>query len=350
MGDLGSEMRARALPGGASLQGVGQRGVQFDPFPGQQIVVHHLAQERVPEGVRSIGKGHHDLARHGLSQRVAQRRRVQAAHLGQQGVVQRGLAGQPAEQILGRGREALHPQHQGVAQRRRQGAPPVQAGGQDLLGEERVALAARVHPFGQRGIGGCGQDALELLRQLVPGEGQQLDQPGPGIAGQLPEQGPQRVAAVKLVRAVGGDHQDPLATEGAGQEADERTGGAVGPVKVLHQQEHRRVRREGVQERQQSLEDRGLFGRLHARGLAEPRQDRRKGGAVDPGERLERRVAGADQRSEGPQQGRVGHLPLAQLDAVAAQHPRALGPGACRQLGHQPGLPDARLARHQRQR
>ena len=191
----------------AHLERAGQRGVHLGPLARQQVVVHHLAQQRVAEGVGPVRKDHHDLAGGGLAQRVEQLGRLTPHHGSQQLVVGRRLAGQPAQQVLGARGQSLHAQHQGVAQRGGQRPPTVETGGQDLLGEQRIALRARVHALHQPGIGRSGEDPLELLAHLLPGKGRELDHERRGIARELGQQRPQRMASVQLVGAIGPHHQ-----------------------------------------------------------------------------------------------------------------------------------------------
>jgi hypothetical protein len=94
--------------------------------------------------------------------------------------------------------ERLVDQRQGLAQRARAGAA---TGQQQLLGEERVALAAGEDVVDQpRGRVGAEQ-AGELLGQLGAGEAGQLQPPHAAVARQLAEQPAQRVQAVQLVAA-----------------------------------------------------------------------------------------------------------------------------------------------------
>ena len=69
----------------------------------------------------------------------------------------------------------------------------------------------------EAGIGGGGEDALELLAELLACERRQLDQPCARVAAELGQQRPQRMAAMQLVRAVGPDHEHALAAERACQ-------------------------------------------------------------------------------------------------------------------------------------
>ena len=241
---------------------------------------------------------------------------VETRHGRHEQMVGGGLAGEPADQLLRGRRQPLHAQHQRVAQRRRQRSTPVESGGQDLLGVEGVSLAARVHALHELSLGAVTDDALELLAELLGREARQVDQAHVGVARQLGEQRPQRVAAVELVRAIGADHEQALGADRAGEEADEGAGGAVRPVEVLDHEQCRPVLPEPVEQGEQCLEDPRLGGLTRAAILPESGEDRVKSGAERGRKRVQGRVAVADERAQRCEQRRVGELVLAQLHAV----------------------------------
>ena len=145
VGDAGREVGA-AVGGqavGAVLERAGEREVHVRPLAGQQVVDHDLAQQRVAEHVAALLVGDDELGGDGLAQRVAQRARVDAGGGGEDLVVEPAARREHAQRLLRVRREALDPQHQRVAQRRRERAAAVRARRQQLLGEQRVALAAR---------------------------------------------------------------------------------------------------------------------------------------------------------------------------------------------------------------
>ncbi len=164
MGDLRGEMGVgRLLRGDPLLQRARDGAVQLGPLARQQIVEQHLAQQRVAEAVAVVLVGDDDRAGDRLAQRVAQGARVERARLTDSSSWSIAAGDQQPQQLLRVGREPLDPQHQRVAQRRRQRAAAVEAGGEDLLGEERVALAADADPLDQGGVG----RRAEQLRQLL---------------------------------------------------------------------------------------------------------------------------------------------------------------------------------------
>jgi hypothetical protein len=351
VGDLGGQVHALALALDRLLQGARDGAVQLGPLARQQVVVDHLAQQRVAEAVAAVGVRDRDLAAHGLAQPLAQLAGVEVGQVAQQVVVQR-LAGEPAQDLLGGFGQPLHAQHQRVAQRRRQRPAAVEPHGQQLLREQRVALAARVEPLDQAGIRAAAEDVGQLLRHLVAAEALQLDQVRQRVARQLGQQRPQRVTAVELVGAVGADHQDPLRAQRPREEPHEAAGGAVRPVQVLDHEQQRLLLRHRVEDREQRLEHAHLLGlgARVARAASEAGQDRGEVGALARRQRVESGVAVARHATQRAHQRRVGQLALAQLDTVAAEHARARRARRAGQLAGQPRLANPGLARQESQR
>ena len=96
-----------------------------------------------------------------------------------------------------------------------------------------------------------------------------------------------------------------------------------------------------VEHGEQRLEDARLGGLARAAILPESGEDRVKRGAERGRERVQGRVAVADERAQRCEQRRVGELVLAQLHAVTGEHAR---PGLARvpdQLVGKPRLADA---------
>ena len=98
---------------------------------------------------------------------VAQRAAVQPGHLGEHGVVELAAGRQDADDLLRVVAQPLDPQRERRGEARRQRAEAVEPGGQQLLGEQRVALAAGVQAVDERGLGRRAEDVRELLAQLV---------------------------------------------------------------------------------------------------------------------------------------------------------------------------------------
>ena len=337
--------------GGAALEGAGEREVQLRVLAGEQVVVDDLAQQRVAEAVHAVGARDDQVARRGLAHRDPQLGGVEPAGVGEQRVVGALGDGEHAQDLLRGVGEPLGADHQRVAQRRRQRAAAVAAGRQQLLGEQRVPLAAAVQALDERRLG-CGvEDVGELIGQLGAGQARELDAAGVRVPLQLGQQRPQRVAAVHLVRAVGADGEHALGAHGPRDEGEEGPRGAVGPVDVLEQQQHRLLAAEALQQREQRLEEtalrraRALVGPRRRTARAELGQQRGKLGPGDLADLLQHRVLVARERPQRGHQRRVGQLALPQLHAFAAERPGAAVLRAGRELGDEPGLAHARLPR-----
>ena len=322
----------------------------------QQVVVDHLAQQGVAEAVEAVLARGHDVAGHGLAQGRAQPRRVHAAGVRQQRLVQAAPGREHPQDLLRVLAQALDPHHQRVAQGRWHRPAPVQPGGQQLLGEERVALAAHPEPFHEGSVGRSAEDVRELLPQLFPGERQQLDAPRRRVALQLGEQRPQRVAAMQLVGPVGGHHQQALRGEAAGEERQERARGAIGPVDVLDREDQGLLATERVEQRQQRLEQPALSGVVALGALRRLGFGRGKPGDQRPelaphglGESGRYGVLLPCQWAESRYKRCVRELAFAELDAVSADHTRGRVTIARAQLklNEKPGLAYARFTRYE---
>ncbi len=253
VGDGGRQHRAGALLEPVAER-LGEPQVQRRPLAGQQVVVDHLAQQRVPEPVPAVLTGEQDVALDRLAQRVAQRALVEAADLGEHRVLEPLADGHDAQDLLRGLGEALDPQHQRVAQRVRGGAEAVDARGEQLLGEQRVAAGALPQPLQQLGVRRRAEDVLELAGELAVRQRLERHAVGARVPLDLREQRAERVAAVQLVRPVGADDEHALVREAVGEERQRRSGRAVGPVQVLDDQQHGLLAAERVEQRQQALE------------------------------------------------------------------------------------------------
>ena len=145
---------------------------------------------------------------------------------------------------LGVAEQPLDPQHERVAQALRRRAAAVEPGGEQLLGVERVALAALVQPLDQLLARRLAEDVGERLGQLVAVERVELDPPRAVEPVELGQQRPQRVPAVELVAAVG-EHEHARARwrRLRARKATNVARRAVGPVHVLEHQHDGRLAR-----------------------------------------------------------------------------------------------------------
>ena len=213
-----------------------------------------LAQQRVPEAVAALRVGVDEMRLGGLAQRGAQRGRIQAARLGEHVVRHAAAGGEQAQELLRGLPEALDAHHQRVPQRRRQRAAPVEPRGEQLLGEQRVALAAAEEARDELRVGVGAEDVGELLGELVLGQRLERDPARARVALELGQDGTQRMAAVQLVGPVRRDDEHALGPQAAGEERQERARRAVGPVDVLDPEDERLLLAEAVEQREQRLE------------------------------------------------------------------------------------------------
>ena len=362
VGDAGRDERVLAGLRGLGLERARQRQVQLRVLARQQVVVDDLAQQRVAELVAPARVGDDHVGLGGLAHDGAQLGAAEAAGVGEHVVRQDPRGGEQPQHLLGRLAEALDPHHQRVAQRRRQAAAAVEPGREQLLGEQRVALAARVQALDELGVGRPAEDVGEQVGELVARQARQLDPARAGVALELGEQRAQRVAAVQLVGAVGRDDEDALGPQAAPEEDEEGAGRAVGPVDVLEHERERLLAAEVVEQREQRLEQARLAERrlgaarrlgIGGRGrgaAAELREQRGELGADARGQRVEDGVALARERAQDAHDRRVGQLLLAELDALADLHATARLPRPARELGQEAGLAYARLTRDEGER
>ena len=356
VGDAGAEDRVVAALGGLGLERARQGEVQLGVLAREEVVVDDLAQQRVAELVAAARVGDDHVRLRGLAHDGAQLGPAEAARVGEHVVRDHARGGEQPQHLLGRLAQALDPDHQRVAQRRRQPAAAVEPRREQLLGEQRVALAARVEALEQLGVGRPAEDVVEQVGELVARQPRQLDPAGAGVALELGEQGAQRVATVQLVGAVGRNHEHALGPQAAAEEDEEGAGGAVGPVDVLEHERERLLAAEMVEQRQERLEQARLAERRLVRAqrlgpgaVAKLGEEGGELGADAGGQRVEDGVALAGERAQDAHDRGVGQLLLAELDALADRDARARVPRAAGELGHHAGLADARLTRDEGQ-
>ena len=245
---------------GSRIQRRRVRGMQPPPLARQQVVVHRLCKEGMPEpiGVRAVlCVDREDLRRNGLPQRPFDVGLGGSGDLGQQVRLHRppGHCGDP-EDPLGVLRQRCHACHQDVPKRRRQTvAGRAGTRRQQLLDEERIALRATLDRLEHLEARALAEDRADLRVELRAAEPADLDADDPGQALHLRQPRPERVTPVQLVGAVGTDDGQPLGPRVPGEEGQHVTGGAVGPVQVLDDEEDRDALAERSQEHEQPFED-----------------------------------------------------------------------------------------------
>ena len=144
-------------------------------------------------------------------------------------------------------------------------------GAGQLLQEERVPLGPLEDGLRQRRIGGRPEDGGEQRNGIGPPEPLDAQVAHAGAAFELGDEAPQRVSGRQVVAAVGHDHRQRRLWARGGQVRDEIPGGAVGPVDILDDQEHRtHLRRQPLEDPFDSLQRRRLALERAARPLSSP--------------------------------------------------------------------------------
>lgn len=251
---LGADQRV------VGFHGLGVAAVDAGPLPGQQVVADGFAHQRVAEPVAvPVGRREQDVGSDGGPQGLDQLVLGESGDGPQQWVLDGGASlGDEAHHALGGVGQHLDPHEQQVAQGF--GEPGVAAArpaGDELLDEEGVAVGAFEDGVDEALVGLGGEDPGELAAYLRPVEAGQLDPLDGTEAVQFGEEGPQRVAAVDVVRTVGGDDDETPAVQGAEEVGEEVPGGGVGPVQVLQDEHDGAVRGEPLQHPGRQLEQPG---------------------------------------------------------------------------------------------
>ena len=147
---------------------------------------------------------------------------------------------------------------------------------------------------------------------------------------------------MQVIGPVAAEHRHPLPVQDPGQERDQVTGGPVGPVQVLEDEQHR-VRLRQLGEQAEHRAEQLLAGQLPS--VAAGRGARPVIGQQAAEHRPVRDQLGhpgrgvADDAPQRVGQRQVRHA-VAELGTAPGQHAEAALPGPPHQLGHQPGLAD----------
>ena len=309
---------------------VGQPRVQRAALAGQQVAVDGLADERVAERVGLAGARHEHLVGDRLAQALQQVGLVELREGGEQLVAHRVLDADDTHDLLRGLRQPLHARDEQVAQRLGQLVAAVGGGREQLLGVERVALAALEQPVGELVGRRRVEDRGDLRDQLVAAEAREAEAVDAGRALELGQQRPQRMAAVQLVRAVGDDERERLVARAAHEEGEEVARRLVGPVQVLEHEHDGLDAAQALDQREQRLEHARLVGAVafgsgarraelrHQLGERRARGRRERLGEI--GAALDKLAGDRPQRVD---QRRVRDRRAAQLQAVADEHARA---------------------------
>ena len=229
---------AVALQVGNTVQRGRVAPVRVTAFPGQQVVVEHLAHEGVTEGVALV-VGDQEMAVDGFTQGGSQLTGTQVDDGGQQ-VVGHGQASRRGgtDQVLGRGRQAAQTGQDRFAQSRRHRA--VGAGGGQLQGDVGVAAGALDRLADQLAV--PVGDGIQQSLEVVVGECSEVQATDTGGALPLGQGGADRVARAQLVRPKRQDHQHRRGTEACQDGRQQVDRGCVGPVDVFDDEDQCRIR------------------------------------------------------------------------------------------------------------
>ena len=229
-------------------------------------------------------------------------------------------------------------------------------GGDQLLGEERVAVGSPCDGVDQGRPQLVAGDHADHLDELVAVEPGQIDPVDPRLAFGLGQPAGQRMTAVQLVAAEGGDDEQALVPPRAREEGQQVAGRAVGPVRVFDDEQDRVRVGETAEEPEDALEDPDLepirLARLDRAGVGHGRQlgnEPRQLGQAGPGGRRDplgldparQGTQGLDDRAERQSVVADGYRAAHEDEPAPVAHPTG-------ELRHQPALADARLAADER--
>lgn len=331
------------------LQGLGVAAVEAGALTGEQIVADGLADQGVPEAVAVVaGRRDEDVGAHGGSQGLDEVVLGELGDGGEQPVLDRGAAlGDDPGDPLGALGQALDADQEQVAQGVGEaGAAALVGGDGEFLDEEGVAVGAFEELVDLGRVGFAGEDAGDLAADLGSVEAAEFDTADRAQPVEFGEERAQRVAAVDVVGAVGGEDDQATGAQGAEEIGEEVAGGGVGPVQVLQGHDDRAAGGDALQEAGGEFEEAG-----HALLVGAVRPSRR--GALaqlgeQPGQFLflacgrggqfvgQFAAQGAQRRGERGERQAVG----ADLDAAAEHDDGALTGGGRRELLDEAGLAD----------
>ena len=234
------ELRRRRGPAAREL--VGEPRVQLLALAGEDRRVDRLGQERVAEAEAARRLvGDEDAVLDRPAQRLAHVALREPGRRAQQRVadVAPGRRGQ-AQQALRRPVEPGDALQQQVAQAARELAALVAGGGEELLGEERVAFGAGDDRVVSAAGGRSAGVSREQRRQLVALERSELEHERRARAPDAVGEPAHALGRRGLVGAVGREQQNPAVVEVVREEDDEIERRRVGPVQILEHEQHGR--------------------------------------------------------------------------------------------------------------
>ena len=314
VGQLGvGALRSRGRQGRVGLERLGDSAVQAESLARQQLGVHGLLEQRVPEAVavrvhdqglvldRGAQPGRPLVGRH---RRDAFEEPVVDLTADQGG---------RAEYFLRLGGQPVDADREDVAERRWHQTGL--ADGHQLLDEERVALGPQHQLVDQVAVQSlpadhgdevAGGGVVEWL-EVQPGDLRE--------AAELGQDRPQRMRPAQLVGAVGDERGHRLRLEEPREVRDQVERRAVGPVQVLDDQDHRTLLGELGHQRGDLLEQKGLAPRVVGRSVGVAGQEPDQLRAEAPPRLVGAELAG--EVAQQPDQGCERQDRLGQLQAVA---------------------------------
>ena len=306
--------------GSAARKLVGQPRVQLLALAGENRRVDRLRQQRVAEAEGARRRlGHQDAVLHRQAERVAQVVLRKPRCCAEQRISDLTPGGRRQAQQAER--RSIEPDHALQEQLAQAGGEAASIGSrQQLLGEEGIPLGPcddRVHQCGRRWSVGA---AREQRRQLVPVERPELEhERGSGATDALGKPA-HPIRGGKLVGTVRRQKQKPPLPDVVRQKDDEIERRGVGPVHVLEHEQHGRGS--------------GALGEQRERFLEYPQLRAGRPPIVLPG--VSEGTQGLDERL-------VRQLRTDEIDRAPEQDLEPSGTSACRELGREPGLADARV-------
>jgi len=300
----------------------------------------------MPEGVAAAVADEHAGGDRG-PQRGGQAGIIRPGHRGQQRVLgARAAHGGGPQHFLGRLGQVLHRGQQQVPQQPRQPRSERAIRIHQGLGEQRDPAAALEHGISGRRSGRVTEDARQLCGHLVARQPGQLQPDGSAHPAQPGQQRPQQGVPVQLIGTERDNQQHGGLPQVAGQEAQQVTRRAIGPVHILHYQDHGPLLSKSLQQREQQLEQPRPGGfRVGSLGRsAEARQQHGQLASGVPGKQRGH-LRGTPVTGQLPhrcRERRIRHAGRTQLHTAPGQHQRPI-PHPRGELGTQPRLAAPRL-------
>ena len=251
-----------------------------------------------------------------------------------------------AHELLGGRIESCEVADEHVTERRRDRIAVV-GGGQQLLGDERVAVRAGEHALDQLALRHGPQDAGQQRAQVDGPKAREVDPLDPTGAADPRQPGAELRAGLSLVVAERGYDEHALVAQVAHDEREQVERRGIGPVHVLDDPDDRLAIGQAAQHSEQQLEQAALGQRPvgRATGCSQLGQ---QAGELGPGVADQPQPLAPPDLLAHPAQrldhGQQRRRTAGELDATSDRHARPRRLRAVRELRHEPRLADAGLA------